>query len=318
MKSQRMFQLLAVWTALCVILPASAVAEAVVQKRTINEKGIVGDFFFCKNAENQRPLILLGGAEGGKALSEWTETINNLVQRGYAVLVLAYFGMDGLPPTVQSIPLGYFDKAVDWVSKQPLMDPNGVGVIAGSKGTEAGLLLATTNHNIKAVVAIAPSAYVFWGIYGPGGKEQRTSSWSRGGKDIPHAPMVSSKEKVIRAMRTQRFLTIYSEAVAGPDAAKGQIKIEQAKASILFVSGRRDELWPSYKMAESMMQRLKEKQYPYHYEHLSYNTGHGVIHEAPQSWEKIFFFLETYYPSSSKPDEKDRTANYHKKENKIQ
>jgi pimeloyl-ACP methyl ester carboxylesterase len=199
---------------------------------------------------------------------------------------------------LQSIPLEYFDKAIDWVIKQPLVDPNGVGIIAGSKGTEAGLLLATTNHNIKAIVAIAPSTYVFWGIRGPGGKDQRTSSWSRGGKDVPFAPMVSSEEKVIRAMQTHEFLVIYSEAIADPKAAEAEIRIEQAKAPILFVSGKRDELWPSYKMAQSMMQKLKEKEYAYHYEHLSYNTGHDVIHEAPESWNKILGFLETYYPKN--------------------
>lgn len=293
-----MFLLLAFCVVLGAMSPSPAIAEVAVQKKPVNENGIVGDFFFCKDAENQRPLILLGGAEGGKALSEQTDKINELIQRGYAVLVLAYFGMDALPPTLQSIPLEYFDNAIEWVRKQPMVDPNGVGIIAGSKGTEAALLLATTNHNIKAVVAIAPSSHVFWGIRGPGGKEQSTSSWSRGGKDIPFAPMVSGKETVIRAMRTGKFLPIYSQAIAGPQAAKGEIKIEQAKTPILFVSGKRDELWPSYKMAESMMQRLKEKGYAYYYEHLSYNTGHNVIQEAPESWEKIFSFLETYYPSS--------------------
>jgi dienelactone hydrolase len=300
MKLQRMFWLLAVEAVFFILSPVFVAADATIQKKTINEDGIVGDFFFCKGAKNQRPVIMLGGAEGGKALSKQTEKINALVQRGYAVLVLAYFGMEGLPPTLQSIPLEYFDKAVDWVSKQPLVDPNGVGIIAGSKGTEAGLLLATTNHNIKAIVAIAPSAYVFWGIYGPGGKEQRTSSWSRGGKDVPYVPMVSSKETVISAMQTLKLLPVYSEAIADPNAAKAKIRIEEAKAPILFVSGKRDELWPSYKMAESMVKRLKEKGYAYHYEHLSYDVKHGVIDEAPESWEKIIGFLETHYPSSFK------------------
>ncbi len=305
MKFQKIRRLSFVCAVLGAASPAFVVADTVVQKKIINENGIVGDFFFCKDAENQRPLILLGGAEGGKALSEWTDKISELIKRGYAVLVLAYFGTEGLPPTLQSISLEYFDNAIDWVRKQPNVDPNGVGIIAGSKGTEAALLLATTNHNIKVIVAIAPSAYAFWGIQGPGGKEQRTSSWSRGGKDIPFAPMVSNKEKVIRAMQTHKFLPIYNEAIASPDAARGEIKIELAKAPILFVSGKKDELWPSYKMAEVMMQRLKENKYPYHCGHLSYNTSRGVIHEAPESLEKIFSFLETYYPITSKPDEKN-------------
>jgi len=318
MKLRKMLKLLIVCAVLGIFLQIPAVADTAVQKKTINENGIVGDFFFCKDAENQRPLILLGGAEGGKALSEQTDKINLAVQRGYAILVLAYFGMDGLPPTLQSIPLEYFDNAVDWVGKQPHIDSNGVGIIAGSKGTEAALLLATTNHKIKAVVAIVPSAYAFWGIRGPGGRDQTTSSWSRGGKDIPFTPMVSGKETVIRAMQTHRFLPIYTEAIEGPKAAVGRIKIENAKAHLLFVSGKKDELWPSYKMSEIMMQKLKEKEYPYHYEHLSYNTGHGVIHEVPESWDKIFGFLQTCYPASSGPDEKSQSANYHKKENKIQ
>jgi dienelactone hydrolase len=316
MKQQRIFWLIIICAIINIISPAFVMADVIVQKKTINEDGIVADFFFCNGAENQRPLIMLGGAEGGKALSEWTEKINTLVNQGYSVLVLAYFGMEGLPPTLQSIPLEYFDKAVDWVRKQPLVDSNDVGIIAGSKGTEAGLLLATTNHNVKAVVAIAPSAYVFWGIYGPGGKEQRTSSWSRGGKDIPFAPMVSRKAKVIRAIKTGKFFAIYSEAIANPKATEAEIKIEQAKAPILFISGKRDELWPAYKMAESMMKRLKDKEYVFHYEHLSYNTGHNAIQEAPESWEKILGFLKTYYASSSKPFQKGGSSGKSPKTNK--
>jgi pimeloyl-ACP methyl ester carboxylesterase len=156
------------------------------------------------------------------------------------------------------------------------------------------------NHNIKAVVAIAPSAYVFWGIRGPGGKNQITSSWSYRGKDIPFAPVVSSDEKIIKAMKTHKFLQLYSEATRSPKAIKARIRVEKAKAPILFVSGRRDELWPSYNMAQSMIKRLKETKYPYYYKHLTYNVGHNVIHEVPESWNEILSFLKVNYPSSAK------------------
>lgn len=224
-----------------------------------------------------------------------TGLLNNLTNRGYAALVVAYFGIEGLSPTLHSIPMEYFNKAVDWLTRQPNIDPNGVGIIAGSKGSEAGLLVASLNPKIKVVVSIAPSASVFWGIRGPGGKDEIVSSWSYQGQDVPFTPIASTRDTIMKAMQTHRFITLYQEAIAGPEAARGIIKIEQAKAAILLVSGKNDDLWPSRQMAETIVKRLQQQQYPYTVEHLSYDAGHNVISKARESWLAILKFLDTYF-----------------------
>jgi dienelactone hydrolase len=294
----RVLWLAAVSGSVLTAFPAETTTNAVCKKE-ITENGLVADLFCQKGKSGQRGIILLGGSEGGKAVSGMTREIQDLVDKGYAALVLAYFGQEGLPPTLQSIPLEYFNKAVDWLSRQPFADSSGVCVIGGSKGAEAALLLASTNPKVKSVVAISPSAFCFWGIRGPGGKDETVSSWSYGGRDVPFVPVASSPETIRKAMQAHEFITIYREAIAGPDAARALIRVEDMKGPILLISGKRDKVWPSQEMAERIVARLKQKEFPYEVNHLSYDAGHNVTGDAKECWPAVLRFIEKHYPSRS-------------------
>jgi BAAT / Acyl-CoA thioester hydrolase C terminal len=67
----------------------------------------------------------------------------------------------GLPPTLENIPLEYFQKALLWMRSQPSIDSRSIAIYAESRGTEAALSTAASDPKVSAVVARSPS-FVYW------------------------------------------------------------------------------------------------------------------------------------------------------------
>lgn len=275
-------------------------------KKEVKTNGIVGDFFYNKKINNQKVIILLGGSEGGKS---WSSELDNktrreLLQRGYALLSLAYFGTDEVSPTLQSIPLEYFEKSIDWALNQPGMDKSGVAVMGVSKGGEAALLLASYfPEKVKAVIGIVPSSNVFQGLeaFKPSNKE--VSSWSYQGKDIPYASLVKNNnlKKALELWEKEQkieWTEVYRDAIKDLAAdKKSAIMLEKAKCPIFLLSGKQDLCWASFDMCEKLVKRLNEYNYGFHFEHVTFeNADHDVLF-VPGAWQKILPFVEKYYPS---------------------
>lgn len=270
-------------------------------QKEVRINGLIGDFFYNSKSTKQRVILLLGGSEGGKSWSSVYDAQNrmDLLSRGYALFSLAYFGMQGLPPTLQSIPLEYFEKAIDWVLKQPGVDKRGVAVMGGSKGGEAALLIASCFPNkVKAVVGLVPASNVFQGL-GAGDK----SSWSLKSMDMPYAPFIYN-ENYYRALEIWEnenrleWVEVFRDALRNPEADRSSsIRIEKARCPVFLLSGKKDLVWPSYEMCEKIVRRLDSFDYEYHYEHTYYDeAGHDVSFE-PQAWQEVLEFFEEYYPA---------------------
>jgi uncharacterized protein len=268
--------------------------DSVIIKCEISENGLKADFFFQKDTQNQKGLILLGGSEGGKPARQINEHIKDLVTSGYAVLSLAYFNYEGLPATLQLIPLEYFDKSIRFLQSQEMVQAAGITVIGGSKGGELALLLASYNSAVESVVAISPSAYVFEGIGGPNGIEDVVSSWSIHGSEVPFLPYCSSGDTWQRAFRTGNFLKVHQEALSKKaQYTSAAIEVENIRGSIILVSGKRDNMWPSYEMCNEIEKRLMSNGFPYRFEHLSYDVGHNVLNESKSCWSEILTILKS-------------------------
>ncbi|MHC1723897.1 MAG: alpha/beta fold hydrolase [Aminipila sp.] len=275
-------------------------------KKEVNTNGIVADFYYNKKINNQKVVILLGGSEGGKSWSSHLDnkTRRDLLERGYAILSLAYFGTDGVPKTLQSIPLEYFEKSINWALSQPGIDKSGVAVMGASKGGEAALLLATYfPEKVKAVIGIVPSSNVFQGIDGFIPCNKDVSSWSYKGKDIPYAQLIKNNnfEKALKLWKKEQkieWTEVYSDAIKNPEAdKKSAIMLEKAKCPIFLLSGKQDQVWPSYQMCNKLVNRLKQYSYGYHFEHLTYEEADHDVQFVPGAWQKILTFIDTYYPT---------------------
>jgi dienelactone hydrolase/uncharacterized protein (DUF2141 family) len=240
----------------------------------LRQGGLYGELYLPAAGGGRRPgVVLFGGSEGG--LDTISGMAIDFAKQGYAALALAYWKEQGLPQTLELIPLEYFDKAVAWMKARPEVAPGGVGAMGWSRGSEAVLLLGSRNPDVKAVVAVAPSGIVWAGInYGTGPLK---SAWTVGGQPLPYVPPDGTVYRP-DSMKDM-FIKALPEAARRPET---QIPIEKINGSILLLSGGEDHLWPSRQMAEQMMARLKAKGFAHPYAHLTYDgAGHVIFVGAP-------------------------------------
>lgn len=251
-----------------------AAAPEGVERIDVREDGLYGSLYMPQSETPLPALLVLGGSEGGLQAASGVGV--SFAARGYAVLSLAYFMEQGLPQSLENIPLEYFDKAIERLKKQPGIDTSLIGVIGGSRGSEAALLLAARNPAVKAVMAFAPSGVVWQGLnfenpmnMGP--------AWTVGGKALPFLtpdPMLYRPGGAMKPM--------FDAAMAKDKRTEANIPVEKIGGPILLISGGKDALWPSFDMGETIMARLKAAGFPHAYQHLSYpDAGHMVFMGDP-------------------------------------
>lgn len=245
-----------------------------VRARKVREAGLVGRLFEPKAAGPLPAVLVVGGSGGGVAWSE--EMAALLASHGYVALALAYFGIEGLPPTLDRIPLEYFGTALDWLGRQDKVDRNRMAVSGISRGGELALLLGATYPAIRAVVAYVPSGIV-WPAYPPSGH----SAWTRNGRDVPHADVMPLEEWDIAVSQGRvdpegfdwYFIPLQDSAVV--EAAS--IRVEQINGPVLLISGQDDRIWPSAGLTEFALARFKKKGFAHPVEHLCYaDAGHSL------------------------------------------
>jgi len=256
----------------------------------IRELGLVADLFSGDTLTPKPTVIMLGGSEGGKAWSETPEAVGMLavlVEAGFTVLSLAYFGMEGLPEALTGIPLEYFETAFDWLAEQPEVVPHRYALVGDSKGGELALLLGSHCPQVEAVAAFVPASVVFQGL-----SRKTESSWSYGGRGLPFVAFsLIAFLAALRGMKTGHFLRAYTLALRNKkQAAQAAILVEKINGSVLLISGTEDEMWPSARMCEQMEERLVAAKFAFSHTHLPLETGHNVTAD-PRFWPSVTRFL---------------------------
>ena len=268
-------------------------------RQPVREGGLVGTLFLPSAPAPRGVVLALGGAGGG--LSEGAAEA--FASEGFAALALAYIGLEGLPRELVEIPLEYFEGAIAWLKRHPMVDAGRVAVVGNSKGGELALLLgATYPEDVGAVVGYAPSAVVWQGIafdrevYHGGPR----SPWALRGEAVPFLPLAGpSAAEMIRI--TESYLEdrpisprdLYERALLDEAAvAAASIPVEGIEAPVLLISGTDDGLWPSTRLSEMAIRRLEAHDRPFPREHLRYEgAGHMIAspgYEPATSWTRRF------------------------------
>ena len=204
----------------------------------IHDRGLAGVFYPPPAAGRHPAVLVLSGSGGG--VTPASSFPGGLASRGYAVLALAYFGVEGLPPRLHDIPIESFGTALEWLAAQPSVDPQRIGVVGVSRGGELALLLGSIFPQIRSVVAYLPSDSIVGGCC----SVRNEASWTIGGR---------------------------------PLRLRAPIQVERIKGAVLLISGRSDRVWPSTEMSNAIMARLDRSQFPWPHEHLAYDdAGHGI------------------------------------------
>jgi dienelactone hydrolase len=241
----------------------------------VKAEPFVADFYCVKSSIPKPGILLLGGSEGGRPNGRLPDF---LASNGWAVLAVAYFRDKGLPPSLQMIPLEYFDAPLAWMNHNANIRPGGVLVMGGSKGAELALLLASKRPAIRAVIAVAPSSVVWVGMQDSGWPADSLSSWTFHGKPVPFLPLDYCRRfdthdplaavKLLKAALDQKELV-----------KKTSIRVEKINGPILLLSGKADEIWPSAQMADALCERLRTKHFRFKYENVQYADAGHTLHE---------------------------------------
>jgi dienelactone hydrolase len=248
------------WT-LTAEVGGAVVARASVRRRAVaadvgvspvHSDGLVGMFYEPAGPGRHPAMLVLSGSGGGTPPA--SNHAGGLASRGYAVLALAYFGVEGLPRSLSNIPIEYFGTALQWLERQPSVDPKRIGVLGGSRGAELALLVGVAYPEVRTVVAYMPSNVVWRGCCDP----SAVVAWTASGRPI--AAMSG------RGMRGNAL-----------DAERAEIQVEAIRGAILLVSGKDDGVWDSAPMAERILARLRRNRFPYPFESLTYDhAGHAI------------------------------------------
>ena len=233
-----------------------------VEVTPVRENGLVG-MFYRPASDQPLPAMLVMGGSGGGLLGPDSYP-GGLASRGYAVLALAYFGIEGRPPQLHLQPIEYFRTALDWLGAHPAVDGTRIGVFGSSRGGELVLLLGATYPRIAAVVAHVPSHVLWEGCCDP--VALAAPAWTYEGNVLPHIQ--------VDAQSADDLVFALDDAEAVERAA---IPVENINAPVLLISGRDDDVWPSTYMAEQVVERLRRHDFRHPVTHLAYDdAGHAI------------------------------------------
>lgn len=243
---------------------------------------VVGAYFVPAELREPGPaLIVLGGSEGGFNAA-WAEVVAS--QTRLPVLALAYFGAPGLPPTLQNIPLETIEQGIAWLEQQPQVTPGRIGMVGASRGGELAMLSASLFPQVKAVVGYTPSGVMWEGI-----GEGDTPSWTWRGQPLPYLhyiddPAIDAEFAKAKAEGTPFFDAPSFELALDRQQdriADATIPVEQSQAAFLLIGNPGDGVWPSDRLSQIAIDRLRAHNHPRRYELLSYEGGGHMLVPYP-------------------------------------
>ncbi len=176
-----------------------------------------------------------------------------LQSEGFGVLFLARFGAPGQSPGLARIPLETFDRALDWLGRQPGVDARRLAVVGAFKGAEAALLLATRQTDLAAMVAALPSSVAWPGIDPRRSAASPHAFWTAGGRDLPVMSMAAFRP-------AEGIISVYrpvEDPARRAEARRAAIPVEQAQAPILLLCGEAETMWPACPMARMIAARSR-------------------------------------------------------------
>jgi dienelactone hydrolase len=203
-------------------------ASARVHSQAVQE-GVIGTLYQMEHSAPLPGVLVIGGSDGGPGAPGVAML---LASHGFAALSLSYFGVPGLPPTLENIPLEYFQKALLWMRSQPDIDPRSVAIYAESRGTEAALFTAAKDPKVIAVVARSPS-FTFWSgvtkAHLPG-----KAAWTYRGQPQPH---------IANTLYPDFILTYLWDKATGKPVRQTPLFLEETiHATLMLLAGADDQI----------------------------------------------------------------------------
>jgi dienelactone hydrolase len=249
-----------------------------VERARVRSRGLVGTLFTPAHGGPHPGVILLGGGEGG--MHEIDAAL--LAAHGFAVLALAYFGVEGVPDALVDVPLEYFAGAVSFLEGNELVRGDRLSIVGSSRGGEAALLVASVDARIKAAVSVVGSGVMTQGI--PNADTllemiaNHASAWTQDGRPLAFLPCTVPSELAdqIGDEEPVELALAYRDGLADAEAvAAASIPVERINGPVLLLSSGRDKTWPCQALTEVAAERLRQAGRPF--EQVIYEgAGHSI------------------------------------------
>lgn len=255
---------------------------------------VQSELFLSDSENNQQVLVVgLGGSDGGNSWAgvHGEKQRKLLNDNGYAFLSIAYFGLEGIPKSLDRIGLEGVHKAVMETAQNPKINSQCITVMGVSRGAELALLLGSHYDEYKSVLAVVPGSSVFPSLT----EAMTTPGFALNGNSLPFVPVPWSATPALLTGDLRGAFEKMMENAEAMNAAA--IQVENIKGSVLLMSGTTDEQWPSMEMSEMMMQRFKANNFQFPYEHIPLTGGHNEHHD---NFDKIISFLNDNFRGQDK------------------
>ena len=243
---------------------------------TLAQDGFIGSLYEpAQDGYPGKALICFSGSDGKYELTKRLAAV--FQSHELTTLALAYVMEEGLPNKFYRVPIDMLEEAAKRLHD---MGYGKVGLWGISKGAELALTAGSLLPGlVNAVVAVAPISTVCQGFSKKKGiKILPGSSWSFHGEELPYTGFGLERfpfGRVLKKSLAARELTMYDlylPVVQKPNPA-AVIQVEKITGPVLLISSKMDTMWTSELAAKKIMERLKRHNFPYLYQHLSYDYG---------------------------------------------
>ena len=257
----------------------------------VKTDGFHGELFRPERDEYPgKVLICFTGSDGRFEMARMLAQV--FQSHGLTTLALAYVMEEGLPDQFYHVPIDTLEAAAKRLHD---MGYEKVGLWGISKGAELALTAGSLlPGSVNAVVAVAPMSLACQGFSKKRGMSiMPGSSWNFHGEEVPYSSFGFEKApigQVLRKSLAARELTMYDlyiPLVENPNPA-AVIRVENITGPVLLISSKMDTMWPSESAAGKIMERLREHNFSYPYQHLSYDYGSHLFVPVELSLAKFF------------------------------
>ena len=161
---------------------------------------------------------------------------------------------------------------------------------------------------INLVIAASPCYFVTQAMDSKKNISLDSSSYSYKGKEISYEPYTVKMSMFKNLFHTiinlePNFSYLY-EPLIGKVKEENIIPVEKMKARVILISGKLDHLWPSTQFGEFIMQRLKDKNYAYPYEHIIFEYGGHLMSPVQTKLDK-YMKANRKYPKEAEQYRKE-------------
>ncbi|XP_006884759.1 PREDICTED: acyl-coenzyme A thioesterase 4-like [Elephantulus edwardii] len=203
-------------------------------------------------------IIDIFGVGGG--LFEYRASL--LAGHGFATLALAYYDYEDLPKTYDTVHVGYFEEALNFMLQHPQVKGPGIGLLGISLEANICLFMASFLKNVSATVSINGSLFCM----------NSTIQY----KETVIPPLGHDLRRIKVTFSGILDIVDIRNTIIGGCEHPSMLPIEKAQGPILFIVGQDDHNWRSESFAQLATERLQThgKEKP---QIISYpGTGHYI------------------------------------------